>query len=428
MTAPATRVATRPNRQISVLGGMRLCVVAHSAFPTLAGEPKGHVGGVERQTSLLARWLAARGYGVSVLTWDEGQPDDLVIDGVRVTKICRRNAGLRGLRFFHPRWTGLVRAMREADADVYYHNCGEYVTGQVALWCRRNGRAFVYSVASDPDCDPRLPEMKTLRERALYRHGLRSANRVIVQTRTQKHMLRSRFGIESLVIPMPCAEPADGEWVRPAAPAPESVRVAWVGRIGTVKRLEWLLDIAEALPEYSFDVAGAPDETTPYSQALLARAAAIRNVAMHGRVNPGDMPRIYRAAACLCCTSVFEGFPNTFLEAWSHGVPVVSSFDPDHLIAERHLGAVAHDVPGLILALRSLLGSPERWKQASANVRRYYLENHTIEAAMPQFEAVFLDALKHPPRGAAAPGNPRPATEPTRLVTPQSGADTGSPE
>lgn len=387
-----THAVIRPSRHAGIRSGLRLCIVAHSTFPTLAGGPNGHIGGVERQTSLLARWLAARGYGVSVLTWDEGQPDDLAIDGVRVIKICRRNAGLRGLRFFHPRWSGLLRAMRKADADVYYQNCGEYVTGQVALWCRRNGRAFVYSVASDADCDPSLPEMKTLRERALYRYGLRNADRVIVQTRTQQRMLRSRFGVESIAVPMPCAGPEDGEWVRPPAPAPESARVAWVGRIATVKRLEWMLDIAEALPEYSFDVAGAPDEETLYSKALFARAATIENVAMLGRVNPGDMPRIYRAAACLCCTSAFEGFPNTFLEAWSHGLPVVSSFDPDHLIAQRQLGAVAHDVPGLIAAVRSLLGSPERWRTASDNARRYYLDHHTVEAVMPRFERVFLDA------------------------------------
>ena len=111
------------------------------------------------------------------------------------------------------------------------------------------------------------------------------------------------------------------------------------------------------------------------------------------------MAGFYRRAACLCCTSDFEGFPNTFLEAWSNRLPVVSMFDPDGLIAENSLGAAANDLPGLIVALRSLLGSPELWKQASSNVRRYYLENHTVEAAMPRFEAVFLDALKQPPRG-----------------------------
>ncbi|MEP0844843.1 MAG: glycosyltransferase, partial [Phycisphaerae bacterium] len=208
---------------------MRIAIVSHFSYGSLSGRAVGRlVGGVEWQTSLTARWLAARGHDVSMLTWDEGGPAREVIDGVRVIKMCRQDAGLQGLRFFHPRWSSLLRALRAADAEVYYQNCGEYVTGQVAWWCRRNGRAFVYSVASDPDCDPALPEMKTLRERVLYRYGLRHADRLIVQTRRQQEMLRAGFGLESTWIPMPCAGPSDDEYLPPAPPEAGRARVAWV--------------------------------------------------------------------------------------------------------------------------------------------------------------------------------------------------------
>ena len=46
----------------------------------------------------------------------------------------------------------------------------------------------------------------------------------------------------------------------------------------------------------------------------------------------------------------------------------------------------------LIAGLRSLLSSRDRWLQASANARRYYLDNHTVESVMPKFEQVFLEA------------------------------------
>ena len=49
---------------------LSICLVAHNAAGAMFGGDQGHIGGVERQTSLMARWLAARGYGVSVLTWD----------------------------------------------------------------------------------------------------------------------------------------------------------------------------------------------------------------------------------------------------------------------------------------------------------------------------------------------------------------------
>ncbi len=105
------------------------------------------------------------------------------------------------------------------------------------------------------------------------------------------------------------------------------------------------------------------------------------------------MPEFYRKASVLCCTSDFEGFPNTFLEAWSWGLPVVSTFDPDGLIIDRGLGQVAKDVGGLAAGIRALLDSPERWARASQSARDYYRENHDADKAMPRFEQVFLDAV-----------------------------------
>ena len=101
-----------------------ICIISHFAYGAMTGGRSGHIGGVEWQTSLTAKWLAAKGYTVSMLTWDEGGPAEEQIDGVRVIKICKKEAGRRGLRFFHPRWSSLIQAMRRANADVYYHNCG----------------------------------------------------------------------------------------------------------------------------------------------------------------------------------------------------------------------------------------------------------------------------------------------------------------
>src|SRR5688500_10726942 len=126
----------------------------------MKGGHSGHIGGVERQTSMLARWLAARGYDVTLVSWDEGQTDGEIVDGVRLLKTCARNAGVKHWRMLHPRATSLFKALRKANADIYYHNCAEVYTGLVALFCRRNNRKFVYSTAHDNGCDPKLPTLQ----------------------------------------------------------------------------------------------------------------------------------------------------------------------------------------------------------------------------------------------------------------------------
>ncbi len=372
-------------------GSPSVCFVAHNAYGALARTCTGHIGGIERQQSLMARWLASRGWRVSMVTWHEAGPPEEVIDGVRVIKMCRRDAGWPTLRFVHPRWTSLHRALRKADADLYYYNCGDLGLGQIALWCRRYRRTVVYSVASDPACDPRLSCLEPFRERFLYRYGLRHSHRVIVQTRGQQEKLWEGFGIPSTVLPMPCEVPDACQREAPRPSPADPGCVLWVGRISEEKRLEWLLEIAEQCPDLMFAVVGGANTQSAYVSALLRRADGLANVRMHGRVPHSEMGGFYRSAAVLCCTSVFEGFPNTFLEAWSHGVPVVSTFDPDDLIVERGLGEAARDVPALIAGIRQLLASPASWNRVSRNALKYFGEHHAVEAVMPQFERLFRD-------------------------------------
>jgi glycosyltransferase involved in cell wall biosynthesis len=217
-------------------------------------------------------------------------------------------------------------------------------------------------------------------------------------------MLRNGFGLNSTVLPMPCPGPSAAEYQAPQPPRTDSWRVLWVGRICPEKCPERLLELARLCPEVHFDVVG-PADGSAYAREICDHACTLPNLTLHGAMPRARMAEFYRRAACLCCTSVLEGFPNTFLEAWSHGLPVVSTFDPDRLIAEHRLGVAAGDVAGLAAGIRRLIHAPEAWTEISARVRGYYVENHTPDAVMPRFVAIFLDALRdgRTPDGTSAP-------------------------
>ena len=368
---------------------LSICIVAHNAYGALTGHSVGYrqIGGVQKQTALMARWLTEHGHCISVVTWDEGQEDSLDVDGIRILKLCRPSDGIRGLRFFYPRLTSLYRAMRRASADIYYHNSAESITGLIAAWCSRHRKSFVYSAASESDCDPKLPMMSKPWERLLFRQGLRSADRIIVQSIRQRRMLAEGSNLSSVYLPMPSAGPA-------TVPADDMQSwkegtVVWVGRVDHGKRLEWFLEIAVLLPDVHFQIVGA-NTNTPYARSLYERASKLPNIAWLGSVPWREMGPIYERAACLCCTSAREGFPNTFLEAWSYGKPVVSTFDPDQLIKREGLGITAQDVPGLAAGLKSLLENQSEWQACGRRARKYFDENHQIEVAMRRFESELL--------------------------------------
>ncbi len=369
-----------------------LCFLAHNAYGALTGEGKRHVGGLERQLTMVARQMADRGYPVTLVSWDEGQPDGAVVDGVRVLKLCRREAGMRFVRFLHPKWTSLCRALDVANADIYYYSCGDMALGQMAMWCRGHGRKSVFAVVSEPDCDPRLPSLRPLRERVLYRHGMRLADRVIVQTVRQQTMLYEGFGKESVVVPVMCEDHSRS--VLAAPPDDGTPRVFWVGRISPEKRFEWFVDLARACPHCEFHAVGDTNNPTAYAEQHLQRARATPNLVLHGRIPYDRMPEYYAQASLVCCTSAYEGFPTTFLEAWSHGVPVVTTFDPDRVVQRLNLGLVADDVPALADAVRDLLADPAMWRKCARAARAYYERNHTVEKVVRRLEAVFQELVE----------------------------------
>lgn len=368
---------------------MKICIVANNAYGALTGEESGHIGGVERQTALLSEWLVAKGHDISVITWNEGGDRIEFINGLKIIKLCRVTDGIPVLRFFTPRWTSLISALKEADADLYYHNCAEYVTGQISFWAKANKKPFIYTVASDADCELDLPNLKSKREEYLFRYGLTHANRVITQTQKQQKLLQKNYEIDAQVINMPAMPPQyQAHFEREALFNKQ--KVIWVGRLHKVKRVEWLIEIAEKSPDVSFEIIGPVDNTSEHMTEVLSRIKKNQNINYLGKVSRIDMPAIYQNASILCCTSIYEGFPNTYLEAWSYGVPVITTIDPDDIIKKEKLGYHALTINDFLVHIKTLLNNINNWEQASLNSQNYYLHNHEQESVMKQFELAFI--------------------------------------
>lgn len=369
-----------------------ICFVAPNNYAVLSGrEDLAHIGGAEVQRLLVGRELARRGYAVSFVTLDHGQPDGVEHEGIRVYKMCSSRDGLPGLRFFYPRWTSLCEAMVRANADVYVQRTAGVESGQVAHWCCRNRKRFILSIANDPECDRRLGGKPQTRERWFYRYALRHADVVIAQTRTQQRMLAKHFGIDAAVVPSCAADPGPPPTSTNGHTPLDEKRILWVGRFTRQKRIDRLVLLAARCPEWSFDVVGGTRTPAPEIAPHLRRLESLPNVTLHGFVPYPEMNRFYRRAALLLSTSEWEGFPNVFLEAWSRGVPVASMIDPDDVVADHGLGVVASGVSDLSPAIGAMLSSVETWRSCSKKARRFFLERHTVEAGVDAFEAVLRD-------------------------------------
>jgi glycosyltransferase involved in cell wall biosynthesis len=368
----------------------RICIVGLDSLGLLSGEanPR-YIGGESIQHVLLARAWRDLGHDVSIIVHDEGQGARREFDGITAIAAHTRHGGLPGLRFFHPRATRLLSALIAADAEIYYQSPAGAYTGITAWFCRTTARRFIFRVASDSDCEKEHGRIQFWRDRKLYNYGLHRADVVAAQTEFQAQLLRENHGIESAVVNMMVEQPRAGAQVA------KDIDVLWVSNLRAIKRPELVLELARQLPQVRFTLAGGPmPGAETYYEDMMAAAAPLANVTMLGPVRYAQSGALFDRAKIFLNTSSVEGFPNTFLQAWIRGVPVVSFFDPDSLVKRLQLGRVASTVDDMREGIRNLLDTEADRTAIGRRAREFATREYTTGVAGRYLD---LLELKTPP-------------------------------
>jgi glycosyltransferase involved in cell wall biosynthesis len=360
-----------------------ICFVAPFAWPVLAGVAELKiVGGAEVQQSILARALAEADFDVSMVCNDFGQADGVRVHGVTVYKSHRIDQGIPVVRFLHPRLSTTWAALRRADADIYYTRSCSMLTGIVAAFCRRHRRRSVFAAASDIDFVPAKQPLRFRRDRWMYEYGVRHADAIIVQNAYQQETCLENYGRRATVIPSAYAPPPD-------ASADENGAVLWAGTVRDYKQPELLLEIARRLPQHRFVMVGGAGGVRPqdvrYFEGMKRDAQALRNVEFAGFVPYAGVEAYFNRARVFVNTSRFEGFPNTFLQAWARGVPTVSFVDTGSRRGLEPVYAVVRDVTEAGREISRLMLDDDYWRAASARCRTHYWTYHSMSSVTARY-------------------------------------------
>lgn len=362
---------------------MKICFVSPTNYPVLAGDRTlRQVGGAEVQQAFLARELVRRGHTVSMICMDHGQPDGIVIDGVTVYRSHTPDGGLPVLRFVHPRLTSVWQAMRRADADVYYQRTSASLTATVVAFAKLHRRLSLFAAASDRDFVPGAPHLGLARDRALYQWGLRNADVVVAQTVVQRDAFQRHFARASTVI-----RSCYGHVGRPAK---HDGTILWVANLSSHKRPELFVELARRLPEYRFTLVGGADESV--LAALRQRAAGLSNIEFTGFVPFADIEQQFDGSAMLVNTSSDEGFPNTFLQAWSRAMPTVSFFDPRAEWEGQRVGCVVASLDEMVERVRALKTDRADWALQGRLAKAYFGATFSGATAAAAYEELFAQA------------------------------------
>jgi glycosyltransferase involved in cell wall biosynthesis len=366
----------------------RICFVSESnaTYGLLAGgEMNTIVGGAEVQQVLLAPALQKLGYDVTFLVPDLGQPDKVVTgQGITVIKTREQYKG-GGLKRNLQDVKALFAAMDKAGADIYYQMTSTTITGIIALYCKLRRKAFVFSVASNMDLDGTTRQLLRPLYHKVYWYGLTHASAIVVQSEDQVRLLKENAGKDGVLIYSTFGMPDESEQQE------ERRCVLWVGSFREVRRPEILIELASRLPQYDFVMVGGPWKSEDHLfTEMQSKARGVRNLQMTGPVPYNQVGAYFSKAKVFVNTSSVEGFPNTYLQAWCRGVPVVATFDADTLISRYGLGKFCADTDELAAGVESFMEDDSLRTLIGDAAIKYVIEHHGLEAVAAQFDELFM--------------------------------------
>ncbi len=354
---------------------MRWCFFSpgYRSLQVLAGDSS-NSGGAEAQVAHLAAALARLGNEVGLIYGDgKAQVQKQVIAGVTCIDAApswRRPSSLAAF------WS----VMNDFAPEQLYARLPSDFLWIMGLFARRRGIRFLYAMAHDLHCTPwSAYDYKRWFHAPLYALGLLGADKIAIQHEHQLQLVRLVPRDRLMLVP---------NLVRSTRSAPREYAAAkydaiWVGNFRPEKQLGRYLDLAEAFPERRFALIGGVDDTLDAAiwSSLKARLSELKNISFLGRRNSDEVLALIAQSKVLINTSTAEGFPNTMLEAWSAGVPVVSlSVDPGGVIKSEGLGLVGGDRETLLRDFLALADSEALNRELGARGLAYVRRRHGLEA------------------------------------------------
>jgi glycosyltransferase involved in cell wall biosynthesis len=345
----------------------------------MEGHPLVQMGGAEYQAHQLAEALARRD-GVRVTYLSRIVPDESNLP-YQLRSMGDATGFRRRSTLFDAR--SLWSTLNEVRPDVVYQRMKQGYTAVCAYYAQRAGIPMVFHAASDPDADGRWFRKQLsantpldLLEVVAGNWGLRHAAHVIVQTKMQGALLQRSFGREPSAV-IPNSQPLPRELPKKLA---EGLRVLWVSNIKEVKRPHLFLDLAEQFrhrDDIEFWMVGRPGchRSIKPTMGAVRRSTCIR---YFGELPIERVNELMAQADVFVNTSSFEGFPNTFIQAWSRGAIVASlAVDVDGGLEARGIGYCTGNMPRLAEVISRLADSPGLRREISERAFAHVWQEHS---------------------------------------------------
>ena len=358
----------------------KICFVSLGSLPLLTSdEHLQYAGGAELKQVLIARELVKRKNIVSFIVLNEKNEEQArTSDEIIIVKSYSRSQNITFFKKVRMLW----KSLKEANSDIYVQ--ATYPPGIVALYCLIYRKKYIRWLSSDKNVNLQdVTQRTTLITKISLYLDIKLAHLIIGQNEYQKEIIERRFRKKCVIIknPIPVLDiPINFE-------KKKEYILLWVGTIRSLKQPELFLDIAKTLPNVKFImIGGVTNSEIELYNNIQKKSKSISNLSFLGFIPYNKIQKYYFQSSIFVNTSIVEGFPNTFLEAWNCSIPVISlNIDPDEIICKNKLGFHSKTFKQMIIDIECLLNNDSLRQEIAMNAREYIKENHDLNKITNQF-------------------------------------------
>jgi glycosyltransferase involved in cell wall biosynthesis len=376
---------------------IKICFLLLNAYPILANT-KIHefAGGAEVEYVYLGRELVNLGYDVCFITYKEKGceiPEIERIGDIEIIKTYPKYQASTLNTLVKVRH--ILKALRKADGDIYF---GHGSSGILTLYSLLCNKKFIFRISSDViamggsyfSSNTRL--LRYYFESLANRVELKKATIVVAQTERQKKLLAKK-GIKSMVIRNGFVMKPPFNFKNEKTHPPT---VLWVGALSYIKQPQLFLKLAKLLPEAQFEMIGPKlEEELQLFKFVEQESKKMPNFKYRGFVPLSEVDVFYKKASILVNTSIYEGFPMSFIQAWLNYTPIVSlNVDPDGIIERERIGFYSKTFDRLVQDVHLLITDEKLREEMGWHARKYAEREFDIRVIARKYANVFEKIIK----------------------------------
>ncbi len=238
----------------------------------------------------------------------------------------------------------LLRLLKQIKPDIIYQRVGCAYTGIAAFYAKKNSCKMVWHIAHDLDVQPfrnRISLLYFFRyvNQKYLEYGINNCAQIVAQTKQQGVYLKQYFNKDAFAV------------IRNFHPLPKEtiikynpIKILWVANFKAWKQPEQFIRLSEDLLKIHENIqcimVGEPSSSeSAWQKSLEDRIGKVTCLEYLGGQKIEEVNRLLSGAHIFVNTSLYEGFPNTFIQAWMRKVPVISlACNPDGVFDDRKIG------------------------------------------------------------------------------------------